>query len=66
MTTGNKSLTIFGRHFDLWYDRSVRVWFAIEVDANGFQIGDTIDSIDRDTLLTYIGARAVHQAATTD
>lgn len=37
--------------FEYWYDRSVRVWFAIPVDDDGNQIGDTVDSYDKSGLL---------------
>ena len=45
---------IHRRKFRVWYDKT---WYAIEVDAEGNQIGETIDGFQRDMVLIYIGVR---------
>ena len=40
--------------FEYWYDFSVRVWYGMPVDANGNQIGDTVDAYHKDQILSYI------------
>lgn len=44
----------FGRHFSVWFDG---VWYAIELDDEGNQIGDTIDDSNKDRLMVWIGMR---------
>jgi hypothetical protein len=48
--------TIDGKlvRFEYWYDRSVRVWFAIPVNDEGHQIGDTLDAYHKDGVLRYL------------
>ena len=60
----SKELTIWRRQFRYWFDRSVRVWYAIELDSKGNQIGETIDSNCRDMLLVFIGVRSVEKKDT--
>jgi hypothetical protein len=50
-----RKLMIFNRNFEYWFDR---VWYAMEVDGDGNQIGEAIDSYDRDMLLVLVGVRA--------
>lgn len=43
--------------FELWFDRSDRVWFAMEVDGRGFQIGDGFHSATREEIEIEIRRR---------
>lgn len=60
MASKTREFTIFQRRFRVWFDRSytARGWWAMELDADGNQIGEAIHHIDRDILLTLVGAIA--------
>ena len=50
-----KRLHLYGCIWDYWYDRSVRVWCAIELDSKGNQIGDAVSNYDGALILVDIG-----------
>ncbi len=58
MKIRNTTRTIDGRElrFEYWYDGSagVRVWFAIPVDDDGNQIGDTLDAAWQEQIVSYL------------
>ncbi len=49
------ALTIFGRAFRVWYERTDRMWTIQEIDAAGNQVGSCLYAADRDMALVYVG-----------
>lgn len=43
-----------GTDVEYWYDRTVRVWYAIRVDTEGYQLGDTLDAYHKEDLLNAV------------
>lgn len=40
---------------EVWYDRSLRLWTAIRVDENGYQMSDAIYDIDKALAVRWAG-----------
>lgn len=53
-----RTVRVFGRTFEYWYNMGNSVWYAIEKDADGNQIGETIDAAKEQMILIFIGVRA--------
>lgn len=43
---------------EYWYDIYVKVWFAMAVDDDGNQIGDTIDGYRKEDVTRYLDTLA--------
>ena len=58
MSTQRETHMIFGARYDIWYDRSVRSWTTLVMDADGNQVGPAQYAPTRDSALIYAGLEA--------
>tara|TARA_R110000772_G_scaffold263632_1_gene383492 strand:+ start:222 stop:437 length:216 start_codon:yes stop_codon:yes gene_type:complete len=63
ITNGDRTMKIYRPYpnVEYWYDPAYRCWFAIRVDAEGNQVGESKDAHSRDDikmLASFLGASA--------
>ena len=58
MSKQNETHMIYGVHYDISYDRSIRSWTTLVMDADGNQVGSAQYAPTRDLALIYAGLEA--------